>query len=106
MTDDRELLELAAKAAGHAIDRIDAMHDPEDWACWNPLEDDGDALRLAADLGLDVYPVARTALGYACSAVGTTSRGRLAEVIGHCGTRAATRRAIVMAAAAIGRAMP
>lgn len=51
---DRELLELAAKASGHQIDPIDAMHDPEDWACWNPLNDDGDALRLAVALRLEI----------------------------------------------------
>lgn len=50
MSTDRELLELAAKAAGRRIDPIDAMHGPEDWVCWNPLTDDGDALRLAADV--------------------------------------------------------
>ena len=50
MSTDRELLELAAKAARHRIDPIDAMHDSEDWAVWNPLTDDGDALRLAADV--------------------------------------------------------
>jgi hypothetical protein len=63
---DRELLEMAAKAAGHPI-RSDA------WACsmgggqpklymgnggpvWNPLTDDGDALRLAVRLGLLCTP--------------------------------------------------
>lgn len=53
--DDRELLELAARVAGHQIDPIDAMHEPDDWACWNPLTDDGDALRLAVQLRLDVF---------------------------------------------------
>ena len=59
--DDRELLELSAKAAG-----IDAQWDcPErgmmiltedgiDTRTWNPLTDDGDALRLAVMLGMDV----------------------------------------------------
>jgi len=61
---DRELLELAAKAMGWSI--------PDDYrwnvergcfmyvrhGCsirqdWNPLEDDGDALRLAVNLGID-----------------------------------------------------
>jgi len=40
---DRELLELAAKAAGINIE-------PE----WNPLTDDGDALRLAVKLKLHI----------------------------------------------------
>lgn len=67
---DRELLELAAKAAGvagHWVERC-----PEDgyptYTCgvglahwnslWNPLTDDGDALRLAIKLRFEVqcYP--------------------------------------------------
>ena len=61
---DRELLELAAKAAGLEIHKQiqakrDSSIDPEaaglfiangsTW--WNPLTDDGDALRLAVKLG-------------------------------------------------------
>lgn len=95
--DDRELLELAAKAVGHAIDRIDAMHEPEDWACWNPLTDDGDALRLAVRLSLmiDTDYNSHTAVGSAS----------LCEILeGHSGDPlAATRRAIVRAAAEIGK---
>jgi hypothetical protein len=109
---DRELLEAAAKAAGYDI-RSDA------WACgasgapsflymgnggpkWNPLEDDGDALRLACDLGLRVFPIARTESGAACSAVGAVTGERLSEVADiSLDTRAATRRAIVRAAASI-----
>jgi len=95
---DRELLELAAKAAGHAIDRIDAMHDPEDWACWNPLEDDGDALRLAVPPGhafarLRSVPRAQAAKE---RFVGLT-RAHYPEY----DLYAATRRAIVRAAAVI-----
>ena len=51
---DRELLELAAKAAGIEIDPIDAQHEPQDWVAWNPLTDDGDALRLAVKLKMTV----------------------------------------------------
>ena len=56
---DRELLEQAAKAAG-----IDCVWNGDifeykprfeiDWVVWNPLTDDGDALRLAAILGIDL----------------------------------------------------
>ena len=103
---DRELLELAAKAAGYKIawegGCVTGWMTGGSW--WNPLTDDGDALRLATDLGLDVYPIARTATGQACSAVGTSSRGRLAEIVDPSSTRAATRRAIVRAAAEIQRA--
>lgn len=101
---DRELLELAAKAVGHAIDRIDAMHEPEDWACWNPLTDDGDALRLAE----------RCSLTVCMDGIGTVSacdEYRKDEIfvtqsIHECGGSriTATRRAIVRAAAEIGKA--
>lgn len=55
---DRELLEAAAKAAGLAVYpwpeedpvRLNLMGGME----WNPLENDGDALRLAVRLGLEV----------------------------------------------------
>ena len=58
--DDQRMLELAAKAAG--ITTHGAMH--ADWlnghsTYWNPLTDDGDALRLAIDLqlGISIPPV-------------------------------------------------
>ena len=104
---DRELLELAAKAAGYEYAKfggyivIDGI--PENW---NPLTDDGDALRLACDLGLRVYPVARTSSGAACSAVGSVTCERLSEVADYSlDTRTATRSAIVRAAAEIGKEM-
>lgn len=59
---DRELLELAAKAAGYTPERFDDedgiwLNDcnPDygyDW--WNPLTDDGDAFRLAVKLKMQV----------------------------------------------------
>ena len=107
---DRELLELAAKAAGWvswdwlAGDGLLNVYNAEGrHAVFAPLIDDGDALRLACDLGLNVYPVARTSSGQACSAVGTMSGGRLAEVVDPNSTQSATRRAIVHAAAEIGK---
>ena len=98
---DRELLELAARAAGHAIDRIDAMHDPEDWACWNPLEDDGDALRLAIKLGLMIVVWREEKMSYAGNEdwEGIFEKHQDSPAV-------ATRLAIVRAAAAIGRRMP
>lgn len=60
---DRELLEMAAKAAGYKPERFDDedgiwLNDSNpdygyDW--WNPLEDDGDALRLAVTLDIDIF---------------------------------------------------
>ena len=116
---DRELLELAAKAAGiegeyecwtgqgfkEGIRQI--LNGKKCLSPWNPRLDDGDALRLACDLGLRVFPVARTSSGAACSAVGSVTSERLSEVADAAlDTRAATRRAIVRAAAEIGKAMP
>ena len=95
---DRELLELAARAAGHAIDRIDAMHDPEDWACWNPLEDDGDALRLAVKLHLDIS----VDIDGALVEMQMKDESAWVSEFAHDGDLyAATRRAIVRAAAVI-----
>ena len=63
MKTDRELLELAAKAAGLHIkaDRVDAddrfthfvigAKNTRERTNWNPLTDDGDALRLAVKTG-------------------------------------------------------
>ena len=57
---DRELLEMAAKAAGYEVEwvrnsgchyRCEAEESREQWC---PLDDDGDALRLAVKLKLDV----------------------------------------------------
>ena len=95
---DRELLELTAKAAGL---RLEWDGHPDAWQpmyyegktyhSWDPLQDDGQALRLAVNLGLDkklqhllqgdAYRTDYFALG----------------------AFAATRRAIVRAAAEIGK---
>lgn len=62
---DRELLELAAKAVGYRIrwhetsfygPTMEIMEDDSGGPPWNPLEDDGDALRLAMRLGFTVEP--------------------------------------------------
>lgn len=45
---DRELLELAAKVAGLEVVTPTML----DHGQWNPIEDDGDALRLAVKLGI------------------------------------------------------
>ena len=56
---DKELLELTAKAAG--IDKPDHINTCGSWVFneprkpnWNPLHDDGDALRLAVKLDFDL----------------------------------------------------
>ncbi len=103
---DHELLMMAAKAVGLLEMAVGDNDIKRYLSRWNPLTDDGDALRLACDLGLRVYPIARTSTGAACSAVGSVTSERLAEVMdASLNTRAATRRAIVRAAAEIGRSM-
>ena len=106
MDSDRELLELAAKAAGieGEIKKIFGG-----WPCvmrknghaWQPLHDDGDALRLAVDLDFDIELTEDAAW-----AGGINSQNhQLYEWHRNC-KYAATRRAIVRAAASIGKAMP
>lgn len=110
---DRELLEKAAKAAGIAghykeaegvfaggifyNDELDCLR------CWNPLEDDGDALRLAGklriqiehmktlkgeDFGVNCWPSGR-------GDCGVSEDGDLSDYM------ASMRRAIVRAAAGL-----
>lgn len=103
---DRELLELAAKAAGIEIDPIDAAHAPEHWQAWNPLTDDGDALRLAVKLGIEVIP-GMAHWGPVTYTNYPNKRGLNGPSETHgSDPMAATRRAIVRAAAGIGKAMP
>lgn len=101
---DRELLELAAKAAG-------IEHTGEDYARrsmggghyenfpWNPLLDDGDALRLGVKLNILTYQTgldqsyASTPMNWSCTVPHNDD------------PYAATRLAIVRAAAEIGKRM-
>lgn len=112
---DREMLELAAKAAGVGLISWTNMYD----ACdeiggrfitqprgepWNPLEEDGDALLLAAKLKIDIewqatnpFPEPRV-----------EAYRRNDEGSYFCADEPEEnyRRAIVRAAAEIGKAMP
>ena len=106
MKTDRELLELAAISysfeLGEWDEKLGCWWDKDGMDTFNPLQDDGDALRLACALGLRVFPVARTASGAACSAIGDASGIRLAEVCdASLDACSATRRAITRAAAQI-----
>jgi hypothetical protein len=89
---DKELLELAAKAAGikhpdgdHSISNDGRLWDCNGLRWWYPLTDDGDALRLAVKL-MDFEPY--------------MSRGAVPFIKND---MVATRRAIVRAAAEIGK---
>lgn len=122
--DDKTLLELAAKAAG--IDGRFIEQDAEGgyptYSCgigkigdittmWNPLEDDGDALRLACELRLDVFwdpPSESVMVESTIDDVPTTSQ-EYEEYLDSkrisVNRSQALRRAIVRAAAAIGESL-
>ena len=105
---DKELLELAAKAAGYELlskeykdgSTFYYYEIPGDRQGWNPLNCDGDALRLAVKLDMNVevwnpfQEIWAVAEGYDV----------IEEPWGE-DKLAATRRAIVRAAAEIGRGM-
>ena len=101
---DKELLELAAKAAGYTWkwNADSLVIEDEAWHEWNPLTDDGDALRLSVKLKIAVtYPEDDF---YVRVWYGGMETGPIFEAFG--GDRnAATRRAITRAAAEIGKTM-
>lgn len=92
---DRELLQFAAKAAGE-------WPSPEPFehvlSRWNPLTDDGDAFRLSVKLNITVRRSDEYDASYAVSPYDPTL---ISET--DADPYAATRRAIVRAAAEIGR---
>jgi hypothetical protein len=87
MGTDRELLEAAAKAEGHAYPWVLPARGGE--RPWNPLTDDGDALRLMVKLGLFMVRIVK----------------EIPSAEYDADPYAATRRAAVRAAAEIGRSM-
>lgn len=112
---DRELLELAAKSAGIEHDGyfvsipVDVRH-PRDGDAglrlkncdpWNPLTDDGDALRLAVELCI------KPSWPFLEEVHADTANGNIhiEQVIENGDRNASTRRAIVRAAAEIGKDM-
>lgn len=105
---DRELLELAAKAAGYVVEYDDGRFSKRPGfksygQMWNPLTDDGDALRLAVALGMDIY----SAMGMAgdttiCDFQKEVDKEPVYEDHGS-DALSATRRAIVRAAAELQR---
>jgi len=103
---DKELLEMAAKAEGRNIKYMRVIDGNgnqigEDFIpCWNPLVDDGDALMLAVKLGIDI-----TVSGKIAAATGYIN-GQCFQEYANGDLQSATRRAIVRAAAEIGKSMP
>jgi hypothetical protein len=104
MSDDKTLLELAAKAAGIDHRRLpDAWPNRFDDDQWNPLIDDGDALRLAVKLNLSL---STGPCIVKCNSISGALRGNFINEDSIYQDRyAANRRAIVRAAAAIGESM-
>ena len=112
---DREMLEFAAKAAG--IDRIWYEWDMSgEWGLrerdgtegglWNPLTNDGDALRLAVKLNLDIrYESYDAGCAVIVAGAWDDAPEGVHEIFERDGPRA-VRRAITRAAAEIGKAMP
>lgn len=115
---DRELLELAAKAAGITLEWLEEYcyipdDDPEIdplWRLingWNPLEDDGDALRLAVYLSdrITIHKIlSQNKIEVRLRNINWFSAYEFCNE--YTDFYAATRRAIVRAAAEIGKAMP
>jgi hypothetical protein len=109
--DDRELLQLAAKAYGIYLPNgcyeskygLEVLSPRATRFWWHPLNNDGDALKLAVDLDIDVvfYREERTVQAIAIldpkrpDEGGTFTEGWGSDKL------AATRRAIVRAAAAM-----
>ena len=127
---DKELLELAAKAAGFGSpgsgrtiwtlseypkrsgrhgalwNYVGCMDDAE---LWNPLVDDGDALRLAVALNLDILQEPVSSKSNAVEVTANIEGIVIQPWAWECRAPdpcAATRRAIVRAAAEIGKTMP
>ena len=108
---DREILEMAAKAAGVAATWHYGCGDalyltlPDAAAIyWNPLRDDGQAFRLANALRLTVYHVDLAVIvkhkQYSWEWMGEIVHEDTGD------RNASARRAIVRAAAEIGKGMP
>lgn len=107
---DRELLELAAKACGYTICENGKDVNGETWYwceqiadCWNPLNDDGDDARLEAAMRFDVAWYDGGVLVGPRSKPGSAYFRCYSD---HAGDKQAARRyAGVLAAAYLGKAM-
>jgi len=107
---DKELLELAAKASDYGLTyKRQISNETHEWVSddglfwqWNPLIDDGQALRLAVKCRIDVEVFNDTTLSWVMIGCGYFE----IEEKHNDDQYAATRRAIVRAAAEIGKAIP
>jgi hypothetical protein len=105
---DRELLELAAKAVGIELNGASLapiyMGEDGQWVSWNPLSDDGAALRLALQLHMNID--ASFSHSVEASILIDDGMERVSAEESGPDMSAATRHAIVRAAAEIGKAIP
>ena len=103
MKTDTELLELAALAAGGEFHSGYFSLDGQGWRQWSPLDDDGDAFRLMVKLGLlvDCDSVLSEVEAVLVMHGHDDDYVRMREPY-EVDPNAATRRAIVRAAAEIG----
>ena len=105
---DTERLELAAVAAGYSFDGYVLRNTKTEfeYSGWNPLEDDGDAFRLAVRLSIPfhVFYGQNTVVAYGKK---TTHfpEGKDEIVSFTDNPNESTRRAIVLVAAEIGKTM-
>lgn len=108
MKTDKELLELAAKAAGYNIKAHEDGTLYSDcrcagyWGVWNPLTDDGDTLRLAVKLNITFVFDFNLSAGESFIRAGVELPNLIIERVLDGDKLAATRRAIVRAAAVSG----
>lgn len=109
-TSDKELLELAANAINYLLEDDD--DEGLSWTIWgenncpiewNPLTDDGDALRLAVKLKIAISVDFDRVDVAATESIGATEY--LYDLPKPTDPYAATRRAIVRAAAEIGKTL-
>ena len=100
---DTELLELAAKAGGYSFDG-DVLRNNNtefEYSGWNPLEDDGDAFRLAVHLRMNICHYSGCTDAH--DRVGVNNGYGIKPVPYKDDILKAVRRVIVLAAAEIGK---
>lgn len=113
---DRELIELSAKAARMGYTQENYAEPGEfegGWGMvesigrfWNPLTDDGDALRLAVKLHLNVCSIKRYEGAEDTTNVYSFHHPEHSQIGHDSDMMAATRRAITQVAAEIGKLLP
>lgn len=115
---DRELLEMAAKAAGITLEWdgnpdewMPMYYESKTYCAWNPLDDDGDAFRLAVKLTIDLLFTHEDVEAVATQHFKKEDQEIISPwsceswTIKQQDSYAATRRAIVRVAAEIGKEM-